>query len=219
MPDFMYDGELYCHGMSLQEINKRVAVKRHSPHADVAVIKYVIFDIVSPHPFSQRAEGLKKLTQIVNDLQLKHIEICPTFLSANAVESSHFFNEWVANGYEGLMYRDPHAHYGFQHLCGNKENRWKCLLKRKPTFDDEVTIIGVVEGKGKHAGRLGTLTVRMKDGQTLDIGTGFSDHERETFWIIQDKLIGLECSILYADMSDDGVPLQARFDQLIDVPF
>src|SRR5262249_36888189 len=49
------DGEFYCHGMRLQEINGAIAVNRKEPCKVTPQICFHVFDVVNPHEkFSNR---------------------------------------------------------------------------------------------------------------------------------------------------------------------
>ena len=78
----------------------------------------------------------------------------------------------VALGGEGLMLRKPESEYD--------PRRSPTLLKVKPQDDAEATVIAHTPGKGKNAGKLGSLRVRMADGVEFSIGTGFTDAQRES---------------------------------------
>lgn len=67
-------------------------------------------------------------------------------------------------GYEGLVLRGP---------AGER-------LKVKPVETYDVPVTGLVEGKGKHTGRMGALMTPMGK-----VGTGFTDEDREWFWAMR----------------------------------
>ncbi|WP_213736048.1 hypothetical protein [Bradyrhizobium sp. dw_411] len=62
-----------------------------------------------------------------------------------------------------------------------------CWIKIKPVESYDVAIIGVVEGRGKHLGRLGYVKTIMGN-----VSSGFSDYEREVLWAEAkaEKLVG-----------------------------
>jgi ATP-dependent DNA ligase len=84
-------------------------------------------------------------------------------------------------------------------------------LKVKPEDTTDLLITGAVEGEGKHVGRLGAIMTNLGE-----IGTGFSDDEREELWLDFNtgKLIGqtVECS--YMHLTDDGKMRHARFERM-----
>ena len=148
-----FDGEIYCHGMSLQQINSRGAVIRKSPHADCGKLRFNVFDIISNEPQDKRFEFHTFLTQ---SCQARGIEWVPTHFCQNQNSFDELYNLYFHQlHYEGVMWRDEKAGYGFEHLCTNQENRWNCIVKRKPRQDVVARILNRVEGEGKHAGMVG----------------------------------------------------------------
>ena len=61
------DGELYSHGMSLQQINARAGVVRAKPHADHAAVSFNIID--SPHI----AGGFEHRQNTIRDYLRAHV--------------------------------------------------------------------------------------------------------------------------------------------------
>jgi len=78
----------------------------------------------------------------------------------------------VALGGEGLMLRKPESEYD--------PGRSPTLLKVKPQDDAEATVIAHLPGKGKFAGKLGSLRVRTADGREFSVGSGFTDAQRNS---------------------------------------
>lgn len=94
---------------------------------------------------------------------------------------------WCCNEFEGAIVKLPHANYVF--------DRTTAWLKLKPSTTRDMTIIGAVEGTGKHVGRLGALLCEDENGAKVRVGTGFSDAEREKFWAEQDLLLGVRVEV------------------------
>ena len=64
-------------------------------------------------------------------------------------------------------------------------------IKRHDLLDLEILPDGFAEGHGKYAGTLGALTVMdPKTGSIGEVGSGFSDYERDWIWQHQDSLNG-----------------------------
>ncbi|WP_398467082.1 hypothetical protein [Tardiphaga sp.] len=63
---------------------------------------------------------------------------------------------------------------GFEGLVLRQGDSW---IKVKPEETHDVPIIGFVEGRGKHVGRLGIVHTPLGN-----VGSGFSDQEREELW-------------------------------------
>ena len=91
----------------------------------------------------------------------------------------------VAGGYEGIMIKDPDAVY--------QTKRTVAWLKQKPFIEVSLTVIGVEEGTGKNAGRLGALIVEgVDDGKTIrtNVGSGLTDAQRDAIWADKTAVIG-----------------------------
>jgi len=96
-------------------------------------------------------------------------------------------------GGEGLMLRRPKSKY--------EKGRSNTLLKVKTFHDTEGRVIGHAPGAGKHKGRLGALICELPNGTTFNVGTGFTDAERE-----DPPEIGSVITFRYQELTDDGVP-------------
>jgi DNA ligase 1 len=91
----------------------------------------------------------------------------------------------IAGGYEGIMIKDPEAVY--------ETKRSVAWLKQKPFIEVSLTVIGVEEGTGKNAGRLGALIVEGTDDGKLirtNVGSGLTDAQRDAIWTDKAAVIG-----------------------------
>lgn len=124
---------------------------------------------------------------------------------------------------EGLILRNPRSYYD--------PVRTRHLLKVKPKLDAEGTVVGYISGKGKLLGMLGALIVKYRD-KTFEL-SGFTDAERsltieDSGWAAkhpgtmipvralglypsQHFPIGSQVTFLYRELSDDGIPKEARY--------
>jgi DNA ligase 1 len=104
----------------------------------------------------------------------------------------------VANGGEGLMLHRADALY----VTGRSD----ALLKLKPLFDAEATVVAHTPGRGKYKGKLGALIVETPEGLRFKLGTGFSDAQREN-----PPKIGSLVTYTYRDKTPKGKPKFASF--------
>ena len=91
----------------------------------------------------------------------------------------------VAGGYEGIMIKDPEAGYECK--------RSVAWLKLKPFIEVSLEVIDVEEGTGRNVGRLGAIVCQgVDDGKTIrvNVGSGFSDSDRDSYWVSRDSLLG-----------------------------
>lgn len=95
-------------------------------------------------------------------------------------------------------------------IRGTEQPYEATLLKLKRSVQDDYVIIGFTEGKGKHAGRLGALTLAQFNPATQDLevvmecGGGLSDLNREWLWANQEKVRGCVCVIEGKSRFDSG---------------
>jgi DNA ligase-1 len=90
----------------------------------------------------------------------------------------------IAGGYEGIMIKDPDAPYDCKRTAS-----W---LKLKPFIEVSLNVQALEEGTGRNVGRLGALVCSgSDDGKniTVNVGSGFSDSDRDIFWRDRDSVI------------------------------
>ena len=91
----------------------------------------------------------------------------------------------IAGGYEGIMIKDPMAVYECK-----RSTAW---LKLKPFIEVSLTVIAVEEGTGRNLGKLGALICEgVDDGKRIkvNVGSGFTDVHRDTYWTARSELVG-----------------------------
>ena len=96
-----------------------------------------------------------------------------------------FAEDAVAEGYEGIMIKDLDAPYECK--------RTKSWLKWKPTITVDLTISDFEEGTGRNSGRLGAIVCEGVDDERnirVNVGSGFSDTNRDEYWNNRDRLLG-----------------------------
>lgn len=90
--------------------------------------------------------------------------------------------------HEGVMVNLANAPY--------ESKRTKNILKVKAMQDCDLKIIGFEEGTGKNKGTLGAVIVDYK-GFEVKVGSGFSDQDRDYFWVNQKELLGRIITVQY----------------------
>lgn len=91
----------------------------------------------------------------------------------------------VAGGYEGIMIKDP--------VAGYECKRSVAWLKLKPFIEVSLSVVAVEEGTGRNEGRLGALVCSgVDDGKDIvvNVGSGFTDSNRDTYWNSRNDLLG-----------------------------
>jgi len=91
----------------------------------------------------------------------------------------------VDGGYEGVMIKSVDAPY--------KCKRSHAWLKAKPFIEVTLEVVAVEEGTGRNEGRLGALVCAgTDDGKDIrvNVGSGFSDVNRSSFWAARNDVVG-----------------------------
>lgn len=94
----------------------------------------------------------------------------------------------IAGGYEGIMIKDLDAPYECKRTAS-----W---LKLKPFIEVSLNVTALEEGTGRNVGRLGAFVCSgSDDGKsiTVNVGSGFSDANRDEFWhshMSHDNIVG-----------------------------
>jgi len=91
----------------------------------------------------------------------------------------------VDGGYEGVMIKDIGAPYECK-----RSHAW---LKMKPFIEVSLEVKDVEEGTGRNVGKLGAFVCEGRDdGRDIkvNVGSGFSDSDRDSFWNDRSTLIG-----------------------------
>ena len=206
--DYIIDGELYYHGMSLQKINSAVGVNRIEPGEGAELIRFFAFDLVEPK-FNALTRMLL-LEKILNDghgqiagIKLVEWEICKT-----RIELDEAYQSYIHRNYEGQMLKSVFGSYMPQ---GEKERSTMNLQQRKAFLDAEFSCVGrVMSEEGKCAGKLGALIFKTPKGVVFEVGTGFTEEEREEY-MKPEFNYKQKATIKYLNLTDDGRPFNASF--------
>ncbi|MGE3543499.1 MAG: DNA ligase, partial [Kofleriaceae bacterium] len=189
LPAETLDGELWVGRKKFQRTTS--IVRSGAAGQEWTELSYVVFDAPAvAGAFEQRSEHARRLLEAANAPHARWLD------HARCEGIEHLRAELARVeqlGGEGLMLRRPGSAYEI--------GRSSSLLKVKTFHDAEGRVIGHAPGTGKHKGRLGALIVELPGGITFNVGTGFSDAEREA-----PPAIGSVITFRYQELSDDGVP-------------
>lgn len=195
---FVFDGEVV--GNSFQEL-MRQARRKENVAAEDSV--FHIFDILPISDFS-RGHWNAQLSKRINLLhamkpaidKMPNVELLPHLQvdlddHEGRSQFERYCRDMVAAGYEGVMIKDLDAPY----IC-KRSTSW---MKYKPTITVDLEVIGLEEGTGRNKGRLGALVCNgVDDGKeiTVNVGSGFSDEDRDSLWADRNLVFGRTVEIL-----------------------
>jgi DNA ligase-1 len=161
-------------------------------------VRFMVFDA------PQATGTFEQRTKFLQDTLPKENQFAKLVAQYRCEGTAHLLAERdrvVREGGEGLMLRKPESEY--------ETRRSPTLLKVKPFDDAEATVIAHLPGKGKFAGKLGALRMRMPDGAQFSLGTGFTDADRES-----PPAIGTVITYRFRGLTSKGLP---RFPSFVRV--
>ena len=163
LPKIAMDGELWLGRGQFDTLSG--AVRKDVPiDAEWQSITYNIFELPNmPGTFETRA---KRIAEIVKQANLPQLKAVAQFRLKDQSILNARLKQVVKNGGEGLMLHRADAQY----ITGRND----VLLKLKPLYDAEATVIAYTQGKGKFKGKLGALVVETPEGIRFKLGTGLS---------------------------------------------
>jgi DNA ligase-1 len=205
----VFDGEVMS--SSFQDLMKQIH-RKSNVNASDAVLH--LFDFLTLEAFEQgvwhrrqieRSEKLHAWKNLWRE-ETPNIEVLEQeLIDLNTVEGKARFNEInqqaIDGGYEGIMIKEPDAPYECKRTAS-----W---LKLKPFIEVSLEVVDVEEGTGRNIGRLGALVCSGSDlGKTItvNVGSGFSDSDRDSFWTNRHLLPGqiVEIRADAITMNQDG---------------
>ena len=127
-------------------------------------------------------EEHKDVLQHVQALDWEDVDLDTTEGQARFVELN---KAAVQGGYEGVMIKDVDAPYECK-----RTHAW---LKAKPFIEVTLEVKEIEEGTGRNEGRLGAFVCEgVDDGKDIrvNVGSGFTDANRDDYWTHRDDIIG-----------------------------
>ena len=189
LPADTLDGELW---VGRKQFQRTTSIVRSGAQSDEwKQVTYVVFD--APEAKGGFEDRIAHIEKVMKRAAPPHARALEHVVCTGMDHLREELRRVEALGGEGLMLRQPKSMYAI--------GRSSTLLKVKTFHDAEATVIGHAPGTGKHKGRLGALIAKLADGTTFNVGTGFSDAEREA-----PPAIGAVITFRYQELSNDGVP-------------
>lgn len=214
------DGEILIPGVDFNGIQS-VVMSHDGWHPEV---RLAVFDYVSSpdavwFPYDNRMNALGDLpdSPVIDKL-------IPVLIN-NQDELLQAEETILAAGYEGIMLRKPNGRY----KCGRSTLNEGLLLKFKRFVDAEAVVIGFEEKehnageaekdafgltKRSHLkanqvamGTLGAMVCRdLNRAWQFNIGTGFTDAQRDDIWARREELLGKIVNYQYQDIGKKDKP-------------
>lgn len=207
-PELIFDGELYNHDLK-EDFNKIVSlVKKLKPTAEdlkesAELIQYWVYDgLIEDRDERFYIRFHEDIAPMLDELKSTSICSVPTAYANDIAEINTVYEDWLLDGYEGMMIRLDLPY---------EQKRSSTLMKRKEFQDAEFELLRVEEGVGNAAGMAKVAHLKLKNGKTFkaDI-VGDRDMLRKMLSIAK-TVIGKKTTIVFQNYTPDGVP---RFGKL-----
>lgn len=195
--NFYIDGEIYFHGMTLQEINRRV--KKYRP-GETEELQYWIYDC---YETTNPQKIFEFRNRLIYGLLLKlPLVYVPTYL-VEKNELVSLLNDYVSTDcnnppYEGIIIRNPDGVY-------SSGQRSYDLQKLKPYYDSEFKVIGYTHGEGSYSDCV-IWICETEDGNRFNVNPKCSIKEKKEFLINADKYVRKYLTVQYNGFTEKGLP-------------
>jgi ATP-dependent DNA ligase len=204
--DLHFDGELYTDELPFETVSGLVRQKKENKktanedRANMLRIQYHIYDVYIPShaqlTFEQRLAFLERIAQHIplnSALKLVHTERAQSY---QEVKAKH--DQYVAEGFEGIMLRDPIGIY-------ESNKRSKFLQKYKEFMEEEFRIVGYHDGEGIDAG-LVIWECELPDGRIFSVKPRGTHEYRRQLFEDAEHYVGEKLTVIFQEYSADGVP-------------
>jgi len=198
---FWLDGEVI--GNSFQELMRQA---RRKENVDARDSVFNVFDIIPTEDWERgywnaqlhkRVALLEKLRPVID--KMSQVELLPHIMvdldtGEGRDQLMRYANDMVVAGFEGIMIKDINSPYECK-----RNTFW---MKWKPTHTYDLKVIALEEGTGRNENRLGALVCEgVDDGKHIkvNVGSGFSDSDRDTLWadhVEMDCVVGKTAEVL-----------------------
>jgi ATP-dependent DNA ligase len=197
--DAIYDGEAYNFEYAKQNGFEGLmsVIRKDYPSPESEEIHYYIYDLSSEGHLGNRERDLQRLDRLkdaTHPLVSVPTHLCSTHES---VLQQHLVN--MDYGYEGTMVRSNTGKYE-----GGKRSYF--LQKLKDRKDDEFKILDAEEGRGKDAGTVGAFVCETKYHKTFKCRLKATYERRRELFNNPEQWQGWKLTVLYQDLTLDGIP-------------
>ena len=201
----IFDGEIYQHGKPLNQILS--ASTNYNMFSQD--LEYIIYDLaIDDLTQTARLNLLSKWYKLYKEEISDKIKLAPISLAQGLSNIEILKNKYNAEGYEGLILRNPAAYYGF----GTRSK--DCMIKYKSFIEAEFKVIGHRVTKKIVNGKTYSILIFMClndiDSQTFEVTMNGSSDKIEAMLDNISSYYGKELTIKYFERSPFNIPLHAK---------
>ena len=202
LPDtFYFDGELYTDRVDFETLSGLVRLSEKKVTSEsrelLNQIQYHIYDYVNierlGEPYEERYRFLEHFLSESDYIKKVRTEVVN---SKEEVKTKH--DEYVREGYEGIMIREMSGIYEIQ-------KRSKFLQKYKEFMEEEFKIISFHEGMGDEKGCV-IWDCENSRGQVFAVKPRGTRETRSVYYENGHQYIGKLLTVIYQELTADGIP-------------
>ena len=220
-----FDGELVVGNIYDKDVFQKTTSGVMSEKGEPDFVFYVFDDFTHPNlPYSERADKMRYKVDTVTD----NIKFLGHKLIHNIDDINSCLEKEQSKGGEGLILRSPNGKYKY----GRSTPKEQLSIKLKFFEQDEFEVIGFNERmhnaneattnelgyteRSSHKDNLipmntlGSLILKYGD-DSFQMGTGFTDEQRQEIWDNRDKYLGKLASVRYMSVGLKDKPRVPSF--------
>lgn len=205
LPDnYAYDGEFLVandSGLDSKDLY-RATMKEVSKKGVKTNVEFHIFDMIPIQEFKDgksKKKCIERKTILHDTLAQFNFnfikEVAVLYQGSDKSKVFELLDEEISKGLEGVMVNQDAVY-----SC----TRSDAILKVKKFHDADCVCLGVEEGTNKNVGKLGSILIQFEhDGRlhTCNVGSGFSDVERELYYNNPELIIGKIVTVGYFEIT------------------
>lgn len=196
--NIILDGELYNHLLKHDFPRLASIIKRDEIHPDHTLIQFHCYDVAGKGSFEERFKNAWTRVLNCHEKCNETIQIIKTDFVQSQEELEENFATYLADNYEGAMYRSLNMPYENKRSAG--------LLKVKTMEDAEFEIVGVEEGNGKLMGKAGAFVCINKEGKEFKAKMKGALESLTEYLVNFDKYKGRQLTVQFQGVSPDNIP-------------
>lgn len=195
-PGLWLDGEVYSRDLTFEEIVSAVRNEQNPDPNTLHKLEYHVYDVITDRPESPFHERHMAVQEVLKNTP-NWIQSVPTYSVSSADEVLRHHDEFVQQGYEGVMIRNRDGPYVYK--------RSYDLQKFKNFRDDEFVITDVKEATGNDAGTA-IIQCKTEDGQCFWVRPRGTREYRAELLRRKKYVLYKQLTVRYQNLTDKNIP-------------
>lgn len=213
----IFDGELYIHDEEFNEFTGAIRANRNLNEQITDRIQYWLYDCPRIHSYNEDTPFITRFAELAERITtakepLYNIRLTDTEYVDSEAEALEFYDKWVADSYEGMMFRNMTMKY--------EQKRSYDLLKYKVFDEEEFRIIDyVIDTRGTFGNMIDyKFVITTKDGIIVSPRVAGSQRVLAEMFADPESLIGQYATVKFFGYTPEGslrfpVGKTVRFDK------